>query len=314
VVLILLFVVRLGGDRWWLATLLMFGPRWLFALPLGVLIPAAVVGARKALWPLAIGLFLVLVPLMGFCLPWRPMIDSTRPTLRVRVLTCNIHFSRVDVEALSSLISETEPDIVALQGSSEKHKAVLFGEKKWHSCRHGELCLGSRYSIRNAKVASEAVFKGSQGSLARYDLESPVGTIHFFNLHLASPRDGLRAALYEPQGAPGLIQANSDLRQSQAEIVRCWTEEVDGSMLIAGDFNTPPESTIHDEYWSSLGNGFEEAGFGWGHTYFSRWAAVRIDHQLGSSGWQCQRCWVGPKIGSPHHPVIADWMWTYPKD
>jgi len=318
-VLASLFIVRLGGDRWWLATVVMFGPRWAFALPLCVLIPTAIVIARKALWPLAITLSVVLVPLMGFCLPWRPLIVSDRSVLRaevaqVRVLTCNIHFNQLDPEALCSLITQTEPDIVALQGTSEKHKAIVFGEEKWNSCRDGELCLGSRYPIRKVKAASEPIFKVGQGALAHYDLEWPGGTIHFFIQQLAYHRDGLRAVIYQPKTAPSLIQANSDLRRNQAEIVRTWTKEVGGSILMAGDFNTPPESTIHEEYWSTFGNAFEEAGFGWGHTYFTRWAAVRIDHQLGSPGWQCQRCWVGPKIGSPHRPVIADWMWTGPKD
>jgi endonuclease/exonuclease/phosphatase (EEP) superfamily protein YafD len=88
-----------------------------------------------------------------------------------------------------------------------------------------------------------------------------------------------------------------------------WIAGLDGPLLTVGDFNTPPDSTIYHEYWASFHNGFEEAGVGWGHTYISRWAAVRIDHQLAGPGWDCQKCWVGPEVGSPHRPVIADWMW-----
>jgi endonuclease/exonuclease/phosphatase (EEP) superfamily protein YafD len=39
---------------------------------------------------------------------------------------------------------------------------------------------------------------------------------------------------------------------------------------------------------------------------------VRIDHILAGPGWQAERCWVGPDVGSPHRPVIADLIWTGP--
>jgi endonuclease/exonuclease/phosphatase (EEP) superfamily protein YafD len=78
-------------------------------------------------------------------------------------------------------------------------------------------------------------------------------------------------------------------------------------MLLAGDFNTPSDSVIYREYWSPFHNAYSDAGFGWGYTYFSRRAAVRIDHQLAGSGWRCRKCWVGADVGSPHRPVIADW-------
>ena len=76
-----------------------------------------------------------------------------------------------------------------------------------------------------------------------------------------------------------------------------------------GDFNTPPDSAMFREYWSSYGNAFSTAGFGWGYTHFTRRTAVRIDQILYSRGWQCKRCWVGPNVGSEHRPVIADVEW-----
>jgi vancomycin resistance protein VanJ len=39
--------LRTGGDRWWWATVLLFAPRWIWALPLGILLP--VIGGL-ALW------------------------------------------------------------------------------------------------------------------------------------------------------------------------------------------------------------------------------------------------------------------------
>ncbi|HEV2946208.1 MAG TPA: endonuclease/exonuclease/phosphatase family protein [Gemmataceae bacterium] len=313
-VLAVLFILRLAGDRWWLVTVLMFGPRWPYALPLSILIPLALFVGRRSLWPLAISLAVVIGPLMGLCLPWRPLIAPKSLGPRTRVLTCNVHYNQLDAAALSMLITQTEPDIVALQGWIGKHKPVMFWEENWHLRRDGELCLGTRYPIRKVELATDAVFQIGRGAFARYDLEAPNGTIHFFNLHLASPREGLKAVISQPAAAPALLQANSDLRRSQTEILRRWTEELEGRIMLTGDFNTPPDSTIYADFWSPFHNAFAEAGFGWGNTYFSRRAAVRIDHQLAGPGWQCRTCWVGPNVGSPHRPVIADWAWLDPND
>src|SRR6185437_16484601 len=69
----LLFSVWLllfAADRWWLATLAMFAPRWLLAIPLAVLIPAALLLRGLCLKLLLVCSLLVAGPLMGLCVPW----------------------------------------------------------------------------------------------------------------------------------------------------------------------------------------------------------------------------------------------------
>src|SRR5262249_57736521 len=83
--------LHLAGDRWWLATLLLFAPRWPWALPLIVLVPLALLGHRRLLWLLAVVAGLVLVPIMGLCLPWGAASAETCTGPTLRVLTCNVH-------------------------------------------------------------------------------------------------------------------------------------------------------------------------------------------------------------------------------
>src|SRR6185437_11322246 len=64
-------ILRLMGDRWWFATLLLFGPRWIWAVPLALLMPVASARRRTALGPLAVALLLIVFPLMGFRVSWR---------------------------------------------------------------------------------------------------------------------------------------------------------------------------------------------------------------------------------------------------
>src|SRR5206468_2746884 len=59
-----------AADLWWPATLLMFSPRWLLAVPPALLLPLALVLRRRALVPLLLALALVAGPVMGLCVPW----------------------------------------------------------------------------------------------------------------------------------------------------------------------------------------------------------------------------------------------------
>src|SRR5438309_7412973 len=41
-----------AADVWWPATLIMYGPRWVWGVPLGVLVPTAALLRPRSLWPL----------------------------------------------------------------------------------------------------------------------------------------------------------------------------------------------------------------------------------------------------------------------
>src|SRR5262249_10314034 len=130
-----------------------------------------------------------------------------------------------------------------------------------------------------------------------------------------TPRDGLLAVVpsvrssIDLQGVPAL-EANVELRREQSAAITAWLSDVDGPLLIGGDFNTPVESTIYRECWSDYGNAFSLAGLGWGLTQHSpRRTAVRIDHLLAGRGWRCRACRIGPDVGSEHRPVYAEWEW-----
>jgi len=88
--------------------------------------------------------------------------------------------------------------------------------------------------------------------------------------------------------------------------------ELQGEIILAGDFNMPADSSIYREHWSKWRNGYSSAGIGFGNTVFVQEGpsefAARIDHVLFTGPWRCSRCWVGPDVGSDDRPVIAD-LW-----
>ena len=81
-------------------------------------------------------------------------------------------------------------------------------------------------------------------------------------------------------------------------------------MLLAGDFNAPPEGCTYRDSLGRYTDAFATAGWGFGYTFRNRGMQLRIDHVLAGAGWSFARCSVGPDLGSPHRPVVADAVWV----
>ena len=111
-------LLRFGGDRWWFATVILFGPRWLCALPLAMLVPAAAIIRRRLLSVLAATAIMVFGPVMGFCIPRARLTTADGPSLRV--LTCNVKGKCYDNATLDKLIEETCPTLSPCRAAGRK--------------------------------------------------------------------------------------------------------------------------------------------------------------------------------------------------
>jgi vancomycin resistance protein VanJ len=198
--------------------------------------------------------------------------------------------------------------VVAIQEWRDSARSdVLLGDG-WHAHREPGLFLASRHPIRRAERLGDSS-TGERGSVMRYELDTPAGVVTVFSLHFATPRKGLGALVSFDQRGLDEVRSNSELRRRQSEFVAAEAGRVVGPVLLVGDFNTPPESALFRRVWSGYADAFADAGWGWGYTFRTRKAAVRIDHVLvGAGGWAAA-CWVGPDVGSPHRPVLADVAW-----
>jgi endonuclease/exonuclease/phosphatase (EEP) superfamily protein YafD len=287
----------------------MLGPRWVWGAPLCLLYPLAVGLRARALSPLTLAVVLVVGPMMGLCLPWRRLLPASGGGRRaLRIVTCNIKWPNRVPWALADVLSDVDPDVVALQGwSSQFDLLALLPDPAWHLSVSGELCVASRYPIRDTSVLGSERMKGGR-NVGRYILETPEGPVVLFNLHLASPRDGLYAARHDPFAAPSELKKSSTFRQEESRAASDWAAEVPGAVLLAGDFNMPPESAVYRGDWSRYTDAFSAAGFGFGYTWFGRYHGLRIDHILADPGWRCLSCRVGPDVGSDHRPLVAEWV------
>lgn len=298
------------GDRWWPATLLLFGPRWVAAFPLVILIPLALWLDRRLLIPLILATALVFGPLMGLRLPGR----SEPPMGKmVRVITCNLQGGEFRKPALAELVRDTRADIVALQECPREIESLL--PPGWHMVREGGLTAMSHYPLTYVTrlQSLHPPHKWPRDCLLIATATTPYGEITFCTVHLPSPRYGLQHILDRHTGI-SLARADLLVRETlhRAETARKVRGAIPSGadVIILGDFNMPQESAMYRPIWGGYANAFDEVGSGYGHTERARIGGipigVRIDHVLTGAGVVPQLCEVGPDIGSDHLPVIAD--------
>lgn len=303
-----------AGDRWWPATILLFSPRWLLALPLLVLAPLAI--RRRSFFlrvPLCVAALVVFGPLMGVQL--HRSASSSAPQGQVlRVLTYNVYGGRFDNQQFTQLLQESVVDLVALQECPEE--LPLTVPHGWHEIRKRGLALFSRYPLHFVTLVQvkqpHEQWPGSH--LLHAEVHTPAGPIALCSIHLPSPRFGLQAVLDKHTllrpSRKQLLEQQTKARWLAATEVQKYLSGIALPLLIVGDFNTPPESRLLRDVWGDYHNAFSETGFGYGLTQRVSVRGLpfgaRIDHVLTRNGLKPLLCEVGPDMGSDHLPLIAD--------
>lgn len=301
------------GDRWWPATVVLFAPRWIAALPLLVLLPLAAWRSRFSLIPLVLGALVVFGPLLGFNLPLGSSAAPGSATLRV--ITCNIEGGKHDSAALIALIRDASADVVALQEFPADLKLNL--PPGWQLIQERGLAVLSRFPLQRGitTLVSNPPNPWPSTCLFHCVVKAPGGDLNFCSLQLPTPRFDLlplldRHTLINP-ARKGQLLAGTAYRRRASQEVRASLAGLSGPTIIAGDFNMPVDSTIYRQVWKGYGNAFSRSGFGYGWTQRAKskkltTIGIRIDHILTSPGLEVRTCTVGPDVGSDHLPLIAD--------
>ena len=306
-------LIHLLSDLWWPATLVLFAPRWIWALPLLVLVPAALRWRRRLLWVLAPTALLLLIPVLGFVPPPLSTLAARTAPPDLRVLTYNIGGGRLDPGEIAPWLDDVAPDMAVFQecaAAIEPARASLL-QRGWQVEVQQGSCMVSRHPIRKVEVRDPmAIWKmGGSGIVVRYEVAAPGRVINVVNVHLETVREGLTAVLRRGWGGVSELELNIEQRDIESTLARAFAVQAAGPLVVAGDFNMPMESAIYRRYWSDFTNAFSSAGQGWGATKATRWHGIRIDHVLLGPGWSCTRAWVGPHLGMDHRPMIAEIAW-----
>jgi len=298
------------GQIWWLADLFQMAPLWVLYYPLGFLfIMALAARGEKGLIIVHILSFaIIMFCIMGFNVPFSaPRQKNVKTQNNLRIMTCNLG-TNVDISLLSSFITRTQPDIIAFQEAYADNQSALetiLSQDKWNFSFQEYLGLASQLKIKNVDIKNRNILGGWGGLVAKYELEGPMGSINFFNMHLDTPRLGIEAIMDNGLGGLSEIKRVTELREKESGIVLQWIM-LNKMVLAAGDFNMPEANPIYRKYWSSFTNAFSKTGFGFGYTKYTRWHGIRIDHLLCDGDWRVVHAEAGPDIGSDHRPVVAD--------
>jgi endonuclease/exonuclease/phosphatase (EEP) superfamily protein YafD len=303
-------LLRLAGDRWWPATLLTFGPRWVILLPLLILVPSALLFRRRALVPVAMAAILGAGPFMGLCLSW-PGLAGAVPQEKVpivRIVSYNAGEGGTSVDRVCDFISQARPDVIVFAEWKNAREELLprLG-RNWHAAENQTTALFSRFPIRQVeKLGPDRCRKPWRAPALRCELETPFGPIWVVGLHLDTPREGLDAVRKSFWRAGPEMELMAADRRHESELASELAHAAPGPVIIAGDFNMPVDSAIYRQYWSSWQNAFSTAGLGYGQTKFTRAFGARIDHVLANQKWQVLSARVGANMGGDHRPLQVD--------
>ena len=318
VYLLLLLVLTLsnaeGPEGWWLGSLNLYLPQWLWALPAVLILPLTLGFARKWVWVPLAALLWVLGPLMGFCWHWgMPTSPNTPPPpaagLRLRVMTYNVKGGRHDGAAIVRDIQSFHPDLIQFQDSEDILRgpvgAALAG---WNVRVSGQYVVASLSPISELEPRDISYAGGPPHHCVRYTLHLGETQVAVYDVHLLSPRLGLISVRHRQIGG---IVGNTEARLQEAAHLAEYVQGETGPTLVTGDLNAPVQAIVcRGLFAAGLRDAFLESGYGYGYSYGAftpvKHSYVRIDHILASRQWQFSNCWVGNDIGSEHCPVIAD--------
>ena len=124
------------------------------------------------------------------------------------------------------------------------------------------------------------------------------------NVHLPTMTNGFDGLL---KGDLAWVRYYIDWRRRETErLVAELRSTAPTPLILAGDFNMPPDSPIMAIVREHYVSGFEEVGWGFGYTRPSRLCWIGIDRVLASRDCLFLSSRVGPRVGSDHRPIDGE--------
>jgi endonuclease/exonuclease/phosphatase (EEP) superfamily protein YafD len=311
IVLLIGALLRVVADRTDLGTLFLYAPRaWLIAPIVAVLFLM-----RGRLW-LTIGVVVSIAYLKlvaGLEWPSASRTDS-RPSLRV--VTWNTDAVPFIATSMRAALARWNMDAVVLLDCTATLADALRAVPGLQVRSTRNYCFATPHEIDTVQLLSSPRGVGRFGHAARIRFtrtsrgEAPA-SVDIIALHLASPRVALARALRLDFSE---LEEDRYWRQVESQRIRRWLDDIGRDpgvpLIVAGDFNLPPDSHVLHRDWGDFRNAFSDAGWGFGYTMFSGPFAVRIDHILHTPNLRAVRTRVERGYPSEHQPLIADLAWV----
>jgi endonuclease/exonuclease/phosphatase family metal-dependent hydrolase len=320
-------VLRVVGESWWMSAVVLYLPRILWGIPLPILVVALIAsGLKKLLWTQAVAALLILFPLMGFVLPGlNPRTDGPA----MRVLSFNVNTGFGGYQNVAQQVLEQSADVVLLQEMGTIHEPerltgpleANYPHFRWDD----QFFIASRYPIVSVFLPEKLELADRLRSprFVSYVIDTPLGRLSFYNVHPASPR----SAFYQLRGPAGLrrnilsggvftgpgkdkMAAHMALLTLQIQTAADLARKEPHPVIISGDLNLATLSPAAHAHLDDFQDGFEQAGWGFGHTFpnregpLSMW--LRLDRILASRDLVFVAFKTTCNWSSDHYCVVAE--------
>ncbi|MFO0619012.1 MAG: hypothetical protein U0414_40865 [Polyangiaceae bacterium] len=306
-------LVRFLVDRFWLATVLAYLPRWVAVLPLPIVVALL---TWKRDWKLALPVAGALVLQLFWAAGLRISLlcPGRTPERSLRIVTQNSMRKPFDDGWLDALVKAESPDLVVVQecaivSSAERGPSPLPG---YNWATDANTCLFSKWRItkEDPRDRHDVWDRGGSGAIALYAIEAPFGTAYVLTVHFMTARDGLEGIHKYKLGGIAAMKENTEARRYESTVAREWSKRTEGPLIVAGDFNMPVESAIFESVWGDLESAFDKCGSGFGYSKETVVKGieygVRIDHVLYDARWTCNAAHLAASVGSDHRAMVAD--------
>jgi vancomycin resistance protein VanJ len=207
---------------------------------------------------------------------------------RLRFMFWNVCRGLMGYEHVANEINASNADVVAMVEATHQAQTVEFW--KAHCPDYQPYRLGSGMFV---------LIKG--GQVIRWDHGSVHRVTRYRILDL-SIRDYEFSLLLMDVVSDPLVNRGPAIKRLQT-IARL---NADKPFLVAGDFNTPPESTHFDELRNELSKAYEICGEGFRETWPVIAPVLDLDQVWGNDHIRWQRCWRGWSLRSDHRPVFVE--------
>ena len=308
------------SETWWVGTVLTYAPRLPYLVPTVLLLLASLIWHRESFGINFVSLLIVLVPIMGLSLPfdlWLNGSPKTEGELSLRIVSCNVQAFQPDFEKVLDEISAISPDVVAMQETFRGDPRLDEYFRDWHTLRHGNYWVGSRYPLTFIADIPVPQFGGRTAGMIVL-IETPAGQFVLADVHQMTARWGLKElSRYTLISGSGIekLEAYEGERYLESIDIRLAVDAArqDRPLIVCGDFNTPTSSSLFQKHWSDLRSAFDVASFGYGYTspcksnrfWPDNFPWARIDHILCSNEWSIRKCQIGTTDGSDHRLIAA---------
>lgn len=281
-----------GARHWWVFDVAThFRLQYVVAAALLI----AVLGFRRRwLWcaALAASLAISAQPLLPYLKLATPAAAASgAPT--VKVFSVNLQFGNHSTERLFTSIREESPDVVVLVEFTPEWAALM---RPLHASyphrleipveRSNGIAVFSRLPLDSAAMLPLGVQPAIE---ARVRLEDETFTL--IGVHLRSPTSGWRAGQ----------------RNWQYELLARRRAQIEGPLIVTGDFNTTPYSPIFSDWLERTGLEDTSRGRGleWSWPTFLPFIGIPIDHCVVSDDFRVISERRLPAFGSDHFPIVT---------